>query len=59
MKKILIVEDDFYLREEFENTFIKKGYSVLSISNFDSPEKEILSYDPDMVLLDINLPGKS
>lgn len=59
MQKILVVEDDIYLREEFENTFAKRGYSVLSISNFDSPERDILACNPDLVLLDINLPGKS
>ena len=41
------------------NTFVKKGYSVSSISSFDAPEKEILDSNPDLAVLDINLPGKS
>jgi len=57
--KIIVIEDDIYLREELLNTFMKKGYSVSSISSFDAPEKEILDKNPDLAVLDINLPGKS
>lgn len=59
MSKILVIEDDVYLREELVDTFARKGYSVSSISSFDAPEQDILNYDPDLVILDINLPGKS
>lgn len=59
MNKIIVIEDDIYLREELVNTFVKKGYSVSSISSFDAPEKEILNNNPDLAVLDINLPGKS
>ena len=55
----MVVEDDVYLREELVNTFAKKSYSVSSISSFGAPENEILQYNPDLVVLDINLPGKS
>jgi len=47
------------LREEIVNTFLKKGYSVSSISSFEAPEQEIIDSTPDLVVLDINLPGKS
>lgn len=59
MIKIVIVEDDEYLREEIMMTFQKKGYSVSGISSFAAPEQEILGLYPDLVVLDINLPGKS
>lgn len=59
MSNILVIEDDVYLREELVDTFARKGYSVSSISSFDAPEQDILNYDPDLVILDINLPGKS
>jgi DNA-binding response OmpR family regulator len=59
LNKIIVIEDDIYLREELVNTFAKKGYSVSSISSFDAPEKEILNNNPDLAVLDINLPGKS
>lgn len=59
LSKIIIIEDDVYLREELVNTFIRKGYTVSSISSFVAPEKEILDSNPDLAILDINLPGKS
>lgn len=57
--RICIVEDDIYLREELVHTFEKKGYSVVSISSFHAPEQEICACRPDLLILDINLPGKS
>lgn len=59
MIKIAIAEDDAYLREELVATFERKGYSASGISSFAAPEREILALHPDLVVLDINLPGKS
>ncbi|MBA4701068.1 MAG: response regulator transcription factor [Ruminococcus sp.] len=59
MSKIIIIEDDIYLREELVTTFAKKEYSVSGISSFVTPEQEILDSEPDLAVLDINLPGKS
>lgn len=59
MSTVVIVEDDSYLREELEHTFVREGYSAVSISSFEEPEKEILGNDPDLIVLDVNLPGKS
>lgn len=58
-QRILIIEDDIYLREELMHTFQKEGYSCMSISSFQAPEQEILNSHPGLVVLDINLPGKS
>lgn len=59
MNKITVVEDDAYLREELVNTLTEAGYAVSSISSFLAPEQEILSYKPDLVLLDLSLPRDS
>ena len=56
MSRIIVVEDDRYLREELVTTFERKGYSAWSISSFDEAEKEILAYAPDLAVLDLNLP---
>ena len=56
---VLVVEDDPYLREELINTFIKKGYPASGISSFAAPDKEIMEMNPELVILDVNLPGKS
>lgn len=57
MKKILIIEDDVYLREELVHTFKQKGYVVSSISSFATVKQDTLSYGPDLLILDITLPG--
>lgn len=59
MLKITIVEDDKFLREELVHTFQKMGYSVSSISCFVQPEHDILQTNPDLIILDVNLPKKS
>lgn len=59
MIKVVIVEDDVYLREEIIFTFEKKGYSVSGISSFADIEQQIIALAPDIVILDVNLPYKS
>ncbi len=59
MEKIIIVEDDLFLREELENILIKEGYFVKSISSFDRVVEDIEEEIPGLILLDINLPGIS
>lgn len=57
MKKILIVEDDEKLRDELEIFLNKNGYQVESLKRFEHTIQDILKINPDLVLLDINLPG--
>ena len=59
MEKIVIVEDDVFLREELQNILEKEGYSVECISSFDSPVEDIISASPSLILLDLNLPNLS
>ncbi len=57
MPKILIVEDDEKLRNELEIFLDKNGYKAESLNTFDNTINDILKINPDLVLLDINLPG--
>ncbi len=57
MQKILIVEDDEKLRDELEIFLKNNGYRVESIKRFDNTINDILKINPDLILLDINLPG--
>ncbi len=57
MQKILIVEDDEKLRDELEIFLNNNGYKAESIKTFDNTIYEILKINPDLILLDINLPG--
>lgn len=59
MSTIVIVEDDCYLREELMHTFTMEGYEAVGISSFEEPERDILEQEPDLIVLDVNLPGKS
>lgn len=56
MQKILIVEDDEKLREELEIFLNKNGYKAETLKKFNNTIQDILDIEPDLVLLDINLP---
>ena len=57
MHKILIVEDDEKLRNELEIFLNNNGYETETLKKFDNTIKDILDIKPDLMLLDINLPG--
>ncbi len=57
MKKILIVEDDEVVRRELEELLQNAGYQAIQLKDFMNSKAEILSVNPDLVLLDINIPG--
>jgi len=56
MQKILIVEDDEKLREELEIFLNKNGYKAETLKKFNNTIRDILDIQPDLVLLDVNLP---
>ena len=57
MQRILIVEDDEKLRDELEIFLNNNGYEVVTLKIFDNTIKDILEINPNLILLDINLPG--
>lgn len=59
LEKVLIIEDDLYIREELESIFEKRGYAVESITNFNNTLEDIKKSNPDLIVLDLNLPGMS
>ncbi len=56
MNKILIVEDDITLRSELSNLLSNSGYEVLILTDFKNSKEEIVKINPDLILLDINIP---
>lgn len=59
IKRIGIVEDEVFMREELKEILEKAGYEVLTVEDFSRAEEELLKAPLDLVLLDLNLPGKS
>ncbi|MGT2721279.1 response regulator transcription factor [Streptococcus porcinus] len=55
LAKIYIVEDDTTI-VSLLTSHLQKDYQVLSVSNFRDIKEEILSYKPDLILMDITLP---
>ncbi len=59
MKKILIIEDDIGIREGLEDDFRFEGYDIESAVTGPEGIKMGLESNPDIILLDIMLPGTS
>lgn len=58
-KTILIVEDDLILLESIANEVASHGVAVVKTSTVDSAKNELLSQEPDLILLDLLLPTQS
>ena len=56
MKKIAVVEDEVYTREELCNMLEKAGYSALAVTAFENAAEQLTVLAPDLVILDLNLP---
>lgn len=56
---IYIVEDDDNIREELKLLLNTSGYEVRTTTDYKNAADDILSVNPDMVLLDVNLEGIS
>ena len=59
MRRITEVEDDNFMREELQYRLEKAGYEVDVVTDFSKTVEVIRNQAPDLVLLDLNLPGKN
>lgn len=57
MKKIFVVEDDESICDELVQILENEGYEAESLKNFDNTKDDILKAAPNLVLMDINIPG--
>ena len=57
MPKIYIVEDDEPIRAELAHLLERNGFQVAWCERFDNVADEALAAQPDVVLLDLTLPG--
>lgn len=58
MQTIMIVEDDPVIREELTFLLENENYQVLSVSDFETVPEQVRYACPDLVLLDLGLPGR-
>lgn len=59
MKRIAVVEDEIFMREELSDILHKAGYEVEEIREFGNAADTLLALSPDLILLDLNLPETS
>ena len=57
MRKLLVVEDDPQIRDELVLFLERNGYEVAALERFDSCVDDIVAAAPNLVLLDLGLPG--
>lgn len=58
-KKILIIEDDKFLRELISQKLVKEGYDTAEAADGEKGVKAVKEEKPDLILLDLVLPGIS
>ena len=58
MPKILIVEDDKFLLRVYKVKFNKIGFDSVILESGEETQKVAKEFKPDVVLLDIVMPGK-
>lgn len=58
MDKILIVEDEKLIREELRDILENEGYAAEYVTDFSDVCGQIKEKSPDLILLDVNLPGQ-
>ena len=56
MSKIVIIEDTEKIREELKTFLVRHGYNVVALTNFENILQDTLKEEPNLILLDINLP---
>ena len=57
-KKLLLVEDSVTIQKVFELAFEKSDISVVAVDNGDDVVRMAAEIAPDLVVVDVTLPGK-
>ncbi|EIA19939.1 response regulator transcription factor [Listeria fleischmannii] len=56
MVKVYIVEDDVVIRDTIQKHLVKWGFEIQIVSDFNNILNEFLEFEPQLVILDVNLP---
>lgn len=57
MASILVIDDDKYIRSTFEDLLLPAGHDVTTLISAEEALKYLKNEDPDLIFLDIKLPG--
>lgn len=57
--KIMIIEDEVKIRSELTILLQNSLYDVSKVEKFERVEEQVKKAEPDLILLDIHLPGQS
>lgn len=55
-KKILLVEDDVFIKDIYETKFVQEGFEVVLAENGMEALKKMEESIPDLILLDVIMP---
>jgi DNA-binding response OmpR family regulator len=58
-RKILIIEDEKNLMQVLKDNFLQEGFDIISALDGEDGVDKFYSENPDLILLDINLPKKN
>ena len=58
-RTILIVDDEEQIRRVLRTTLSGTGYGVIEAKNGEDAIKAVIRERPDLILLDVNMPGMS
>jgi len=57
MYKILVIEDEEKIRDIIKESLSKWGFEAYSVNNFNNVFEEFVQINPQLVLMDVNLPA--
>jgi len=58
-QKILMIEDDKFLRKIYRDKLTRAGFDFIEATNGEEGLNKVISESPDLVLLDLILPRKN
>lgn len=58
-KKILMIEDDIFLRKVYRDKFESEGFIFIEATNGEEGTNKVLSENPDLLILDLILPKRN
>jgi CheY-like chemotaxis protein len=58
-RRVMIVDDDRQFLEELEEMLIFSGYEIVAFNDAQAALESAVRLRPDVILLDVKMPGKS